>query len=144
MPASRPLGEGDLVGLSSTAGVLVWPRPVGVDHPVTGRARAGAAADGAGGARREPAQVRGILAERVVLSSAADPFLSLRALADYSALSVRKLRDLLEDPIHPLPHYRVGGKILVRRGEFDRWIRVYRQHGREDVDAIVQEALKGL
>ena len=68
----------------------------------------------------------------------------LRALAGYSGLSVRKLRDCLEDPTHPLPHYRVGGKILVRRSEFDGWIGVYRQRGREDVDSIVRAALKGL
>jgi excisionase family DNA binding protein len=65
-------------------------------------------------------------------------------LASYSSLSVRKLRDLLEDSGHPLPHYRVGGKILVRRSEFDGWICAFRQRGREDLNAIVREALKGL
>ena len=94
--------------------------------------------------RHQPAQVRGVLAERVVVSSPADPFLSLKALADYSSLSVRKLRALLEDPAHPLPHYRVGGKLLDRTSEFDSWIAAYRQRGRGDVDAIVQAALKGL
>lgn len=94
--------------------------------------------------RHETAQVRGVLAERVVVSTHLDPFLSLKALAEYSALSVRKLRDLLDDPAHPLPHYRVGGKLLVRRSEFDGWIAVYRQRGREDIDAIVRDALKGL
>ena len=61
------------------------------------------------------AQVRGLLAERVVVSTPLDPFLPLKALATYSGLSVRKLRSHLEDPGHPLPCYRVGGKILVRR-----------------------------
>ena len=93
---------------------------------------------------REVGQVRGILAERVVVSVALDPFLPLRALAGYSGLSVRKLRDLLEHPGHPLPHYRVGGKLLVRRSEFDAWIAIYRQRGRADVDAIVTAALEGL
>jgi excisionase family DNA binding protein len=89
------------------------------------------------------AQVRGVLAERVVVSTPLDPFLSLRALAAYSGLSVRKLRDHLDDPAHPLPFYRVGGKILVRRSEFDAWIAHYRQHG-QDVDSIVRDVLKGL
>ncbi len=79
------------------------------------------------------AQVRGVLAERVVVSIPLDPFLPVRALASYSGLSVRKLRECLGDPLHPLPHYRVGGKILVRRSEFDAWMVTHRQHGRPDV-----------
>jgi excisionase family DNA binding protein len=70
-----------------------------------------------------------------------DPYLSLRALASYSGLSVRKLRDCLGDPFKPLPHYRVGGKILVRRSDFDAWIARYRMTGRADVDNIVNEVL---
>jgi hypothetical protein len=90
------------------------------------------------------AQVRGVLAERVVISTPLDPFLSLRALAGYSDLSVRKLRDCLDDLAHPLPCYRVGGKLLVRRSEFDAWIAAYRQRGRADVDRIVHDVLKDL
>jgi hypothetical protein len=89
-------------------------------------------------------QVRGILAERVEISTALDPFLSLRALATYSSLGARRLRDYLTDPLHPLPCYRVGGKILVRRSEFDAWIARYRQLGRPDVDRLVADALKNL
>src|SRR5438105_333226 len=74
-------------------------------------------------------QVRGILADRVVVSTALDPFLSLRALASYACVSVRKLREHLDDAIHPLPHYRVGGKIVVRRSEFDAWMAAYRRVG---------------
>jgi len=90
------------------------------------------------------AQVRGVLAERVVVSTPLDPFLALRALAAYSGLSVRKLRDYLEDPAHPLPCYRLPGKILVRRSEFDAWLARYRQVGRVDVDQVVADALRGL
>jgi len=89
-------------------------------------------------------QVRGVFAERVVVSTPLDPFLSLRALAAYSGLGARKLRDYLTDPLHPLPCYRVGGKILVRRSEFDAWIARYRQLGRPDVDRLVADALKDL
>jgi hypothetical protein len=90
------------------------------------------------------AQIRGVLAERVVISTMIDPYLPLKALASYSGLSVRKLRDYLEDPRHPLPCYPVGGKILVRKSEFDTWIVAYRQHGRRDVDAIVNDVLRDL
>ena len=78
---------------------------------------------------RDVAQVRGVLADRVVIRTQLDPSLPLRALAAYSGLSV---------------HYRVGGKLLVRRSEFDTWIAVYRQRGRPDVDALVGAALKNL
>jgi len=92
----------------------------------------------------QASQVRGVLAERVVISSALDPFLSLQALATYSSLSRRKLRDYLTDPIHPLPCYRIGGKILVRRSEYDAWAVSYRQVGQADVDRVVSEVLRGL
>jgi hypothetical protein len=57
---------------------------------------------------------------------------------------VRKLRDCLDDPLHPFPHYRVGGKILVRQSEFDAWISRYRRVASVDIDPIVQEILGGL
>ncbi|HKW92684.1 MAG TPA: hypothetical protein VJX92_12340 [Methylomirabilota bacterium] len=87
------------------------------------------------------AQVRGILAERVVVSTDCDPFLSLRALAGYSGLSVRCLRTHLADPRRPLPCYRIGGKILVRRSEFDGWATQFRQGGPARVQAIVDAVL---
>jgi excisionase family DNA binding protein len=89
-------------------------------------------------------QVRGVVAERVIVSTTLDPFLSLRALAAYSGLSVRTLRAHLSDLTHPLPCYRVGGKILVRRSEFDGWIARHRQVGTGDVDRLVADALKSL
>jgi hypothetical protein len=90
------------------------------------------------------AQVRGVLAERVIVSTQLDPFLALTALATYSGFSRRKLSDYLDDPTHPLPCYRVGGKIVVRRSEFDTWIARYRQIGRADVDQIVADVLRTL
>lgn len=73
-----------------------------------------------------------------------DPYLTLRALAAYSGISVRKLREYLADSFNPLPCYRIGGKVLIRRSEFDRWISVFRQAGRADVDRIANEVLGGL
>src|SRR5262249_29976393 len=87
-------------------------------------------------------QVRGVLAERVVISTTLDPYLSLRALATYSGLSVRTLRQYLADPAHPLPHHRVGGKVLVRRSEFDAWMAAYRRVGQADVDTLVADVLR--
>jgi hypothetical protein len=89
-------------------------------------------------------QVRGVLAERVIVSTPLDPFLPLKALATYAGLSVRKLRDFIDDPAHPLPCYRVCGKILVRRSEFDAWIAHYRHVGQVDVNQLVSEILEGI
>jgi hypothetical protein len=53
-------------------------------------------------------------------------YLDLRNLAAYSSCSVRWLRDRLVDRLRPLPHYRIEGKILVKRDEFDHWLSVFR------------------
>jgi excisionase family DNA binding protein len=65
-------------------------------------------------------------------------------LADYSSLSVRKLRDHLADAVHPLPSYRVGGKVLVRRSEFDAWMGRFRHQPGVEAARIVEEVLRGL
>jgi hypothetical protein len=88
--------------------------------------------------------VRGVLAREVVVSTALDPFLGLAQLARYSSLSVRKLREYLHDPSHPLPHFRVGGKVLVRISEFDRWMTAYRGRTDTRVSAIVDDVLRTL
>ncbi len=68
-------------------------------------------------------------------------YLSLRALSAYSDLSVRTLRGYLSHPARPLPHYRVGGKVLVKRSEFDAWVSGFREESTSHVDAIVAEVL---
>lgn len=74
-----------------------------------------------------------------------DAYLSLtRTLPEYSGLSERTLRGYLAHPLHPLPCYRIGGKVLVRRSEYDRWAERFRGVQVKTVDAIVDEALKGL
>jgi hypothetical protein len=66
------------------------------------------------------------------------------ATACYSGLSVRKLRDYLRHPSHPLPYSRVDGTILIRRSEFDTWIAAYRRVGDPAVDQIVDDVLAKL
>ena len=73
-----------------------------------------------------------------------DPYLPLRALSRYSGLGVRTLRAYLVRPSHPLPHYRMAGKILVKRSEFDRWMQEYRRIASSSIDAIVDDVLNGL
>ncbi len=53
-------------------------------------------------------------------------YFDLQALAVYSCCSVRWLRNRLVDQQQPLPHYRVEGKVLVKREEFDQWMTMHR------------------
>jgi hypothetical protein len=73
-----------------------------------------------------------------------DAYLPLTALRDYAGLSVRTLRGYLTHPLHPLPCYRIGGKVLVRRSDFDQWARQFRAVASSAVESLVTEALRGL
>jgi excisionase family DNA binding protein len=73
-----------------------------------------------------------------------DAYLSLIALAEYSGLSVRTLRGYLAHPMHPLPHYRPGGKVLVKRSEFDAWMAAFKSTLVSTVDGLVDEVFRGL
>lgn len=53
-------------------------------------------------------------------------YFDLQALAIYSCCSVRWLRSRMTDHTQPLPHYRIEGKILVKREEFDQWLSAFR------------------
>ncbi len=73
-----------------------------------------------------------------------DAYLSLRALASYAGLSVRTLRDLLAHATHPLPHYRMAGKILIKRSEFDSWMRHFRVANDDGARDLVADVLRSL
>ncbi len=69
-------------------------------------------------------------------------YLDLKALAAYSSCSVRWLRDRLVDRTRPLPHHRIGGKLLVKREDFDLWMSAFRMvSAADDVSAIVESVL---
>lgn len=86
-------------------------------------------------------QVRGVVAERVVVSTPLDPYMSLKALADYTSLSVRTLRHFIDDlpPDQALPAYRLPGKLLVRKSEADAWLARYRSRGRPSLVRAIRE-----
>jgi hypothetical protein len=88
---------------------------------------------------KEPLQARGPIVERVVVSTSLDPLMSLKALATYSSIAPRTLRQYLElAPEDALPCFRLPGKILVRRSEFDAWIEQYRTRGRPNLARAIQ------
>jgi len=45
---------------------------------------------------------------------------------------------------NPLPYYRVGGKILLKRSEYDEWILAFRTRGNAALDSVVGELVEGL
>jgi hypothetical protein len=74
-----------------------------------------------------------------------DAYMPLKALAVYSGLGVRTLRSYLTHPLHPLSCYRIGGKVLVRRSDFDAWATQFRiVPATVDLGAMVDDVLNKL
>lgn len=66
---------------------------------------------------------RGMIAQAMPRSAPVeDRYLSLKQLVRYSGLSIGTLRRRLRDRSNPLPHRRVGRRILVLKSAFDRWL----------------------
>ena len=73
-----------------------------------------------------------------------DVYLSLKELSQYAGFSVRRLRDFVSDPVAPLPCYRIGGKVLVKRSEYDDWAQRFRRVSSGALDVIVDDLLKDI
>jgi excisionase family DNA binding protein len=73
-------------------------------------------------------------------------WLDLRELTEYAAVCERTVRGWIHSPVDPLPATRVGGKILVRKSDFDRWLERHRMKpaGALDLDGIVREVVEGV
>jgi len=71
--------------------------------------------------------------EALTVNWDADLYLSLKGLASYASLSRRTLQDLVNDTSDPIPSYRIGGKILIRKSEFDVWMA--RRRNRKPLEA---------
>jgi hypothetical protein len=80
----------------------------------------------------------------ITAAVAEDAYLPLKRLSSYAGLSVRTLRSHLRDPMHPLPYYRVGGKVLVRRSDYDTWAAQFRARDTSTLDQTVNRLLEGL
>jgi len=66
-------------------------------------------------------------------------WLDLRAVQQYATISERTLRAWIHHLIEPLPAVRVGGKVLVKRSDFDTWLRKHSKNA--DVSEIVEKIL---
>jgi excisionase family DNA binding protein len=67
-------------------------------------------------------------------------WLDLRSVQQYATISERTLRAWIHHLIEPLPAVRVGGKVLVRRSDFDNWLRKHSIKN-ADVSEIVEKIL---
>ena len=70
-------------------------------------------------------------------------YFTVKETAEYTGMGVRTIRGFLNDPINPLPHYRVGaaGRIIrINRDEIDNWIRSFKVDSESiDIDGLVNE-----
>lgn len=66
-----------------------------------------------------------------------DRYFDVRLAAQYTGLSIRTLRSWMAHAERPLPHFRVGGKILLRRSEIDAWLEGARSTNHQDLEQLV-------
>lgn len=71
-----------------------------------------------------------------------DQFFDLRGLSAYSAMGVPTLRDYIRN--NKLPSFKVRGKILIKKSEFDSWIENFRINKTQDLDSLVDEIMDSL
>ena len=71
-----------------------------------------------------------------------DGYFDLRGLALYSTLAVPTLRDYIRSG--RLPAYKVKGKVLIKKSEFDKWIEGYRMDKKRNLNAIVNDVVKSM
>ena len=71
-----------------------------------------------------------------------DQFFNLKGLSAYSAISVGSLRDYLKSG--RLPCFKLRGKILIKRSEFDAWLEAYRFNKKLELDSLIDDVLADL
>jgi hypothetical protein len=71
-----------------------------------------------------------------------DRFLDLRGLSEYSSLGIPTLRDYIRSDA--LPCFKVKGKLLIKKSEFDAWLERFRVNRSKDLNAICDTILKNL
>lgn len=71
-----------------------------------------------------------------------DQFFDLRGLSAYSSLAVPTLRSYIR--AGGLPHYRLRGKLIIKRSEFDTWMEQFRVSKALDLETIAEEAVRSV
>ncbi len=68
-----------------------------------------------------------------------DGYFDLKGLEVYSALKVPTLRDYIKSG--DLPCFKLKGKILIRKSEFDTWLEGYRLNKKQDLNHLVDSVI---
>ena len=71
-----------------------------------------------------------------------DQYFDLRGLSAYSTLGVSTLREYIKGG--KLPAYKVKGKVLIRKNEFERWIEGHRMNQKKDIESIADDIIKSM
>jgi len=71
-----------------------------------------------------------------------DQYFDLKGLSAYSAVSVGSLRNYLKSG--GLPFFKLRGKLLIKRSEFDTWLERYRVNKRQNIDSLVNDVMNCL
>lgn len=69
-------------------------------------------------------------------------FLTIKEAAQYGSISRRTLHKFLNDPIHPLPHFRLGttGRMVrVRKEELENWMENFRINSKINIDKLLND-----
>jgi excisionase family DNA binding protein len=71
-----------------------------------------------------------------------DCLLDLKKLSKYSSLGVPTLREHIRSG--SLPCFKVKGKILIKKSEFDSWIESFRVDTKKELDSLVNGVMESL
>ncbi len=71
-----------------------------------------------------------------------DVIYDLKGLSGYCSLKIPTLRDYIK--AGELPHYKLKGKILIRKSDFDNWLETFRVNKKQELNNIVNEILENL
>jgi len=69
-------------------------------------------------------------------------YLDLKKLSVYASLGIPTLRERLREG--KLPFYKLRGKILVRKADFDEYMQSYRVDRSEDLDEVVNDVIEAM
>ncbi len=75
------------------------------------------------------------------MNSQSDQYFDLKTLSNYSCLAVPTLRDYMREG---MPHFKLKGKVLVKRSEFDGWLETFRINKDQELGNLVDGVIRGL